>query len=126
MNPIATQPILWHKYMEEGNERAGISICAPKKVEVITCVHHLMQSWFHNHHPSPITFHIPLQTFRVASSMKGAPSHFFSSNCSVDNWIQGWSSSLISCFLGWNVKIFLYGIMDWRSLWLVISSRMQK
>lgn len=33
-----------------------------------------MQNGFHNHHPSPITFHIPLQTFRF---LGGTPLFYF-------------------------------------------------
>lgn len=40
------------------------SLRAPIKEKVFAWAHHLMQNLFHNHHPSPITFHIPLQTFR--------------------------------------------------------------
>lgn len=44
--------------------RLNLIARAPIKEKVFAWAHHLMQNLFHNHHPSPITFHIPLPVFR--------------------------------------------------------------
>ncbi|KAJ6676880.1 hypothetical protein OIU85_010094 [Salix viminalis] len=45
-------------------------LSAPIKEKVFAWTSHPMRNLFHNHHPSPITFHIPLQTFRFLGPLE--------------------------------------------------------